>query len=149
MRQEQEQHLNARHAHRLSWLGVTLLACAVVAGLAAAPASAATSSTLQVACGNVAGPGGLIADIQAANASTAPSTIVLPKNCTFTLTTAMPALSGKSGDSDGLPPITARLTINGNGSIITRSQAGTPAFRILEVAPVRAFAFEPNEHHPR
>jgi hypothetical protein len=50
-------------------------------------------------------------------------------DCTYTLTKAF-----DSAAQDGLPPVARRLTINGSGSIIERSNTpGTPDFRIFDI----------------
>jgi hypothetical protein len=53
----------------------------------------------------------------------------LKENCIYVLTTAQ---SISNFGSTGLPPITQRLTIKGNGATITRAQSA-PSFRIFEV----------------
>src|SRR5262249_47558186 len=64
----------------------------------------------------------------------ASDTITLAAGTTFTLT----AVNNLANGSNGLPVIAANenLTLVGNGDIIERSTAaGTPAFRLFEVAP--------------
>jgi hypothetical protein len=77
----------------------------------------------------------LIAAIGSANGSAAADTITLAAGATFSLTAANNSVNGDTG----LPVIAAQggpLTIVGNGAIIERSAAaGTPAFRLLNVAP--------------
>jgi hypothetical protein len=75
----------------------------------------------------------LIADIHAANLQGGDNAIVLTANTPFTLTTVDNTTDGPTG----LPVIAGkgRLTIEGNGDTIARSQVvGTPAFRLLDVA---------------
>jgi predicted outer membrane repeat protein len=69
----------------------------------------------------------LIAAIESANAAGGGS-LNLTAGCTYTLESAQP------GTIDGLPPITAPITINGNNATITRSSnPSAPTFRIFEV----------------
>jgi predicted outer membrane repeat protein len=69
----------------------------------------------------------LIAAIKSVNAAGGGS-LNLAAGCTYTLESAQP------NTIDGLPPITAPITINGNNATITRSSnPSTPAFRIFEV----------------
>ena len=73
----------------------------------------------------------LISSITTANTSTRGATVTLPRGCTYTLTAANNATDGGTG----LPVITGKVTITGNGATIARSAAaGTPAFRIFDVA---------------
>ncbi|MDQ1366055.1 MAG: hypothetical protein QOE57_2097 [Acidimicrobiaceae bacterium] len=111
-------------------------------GLNAAPAAGATTTSVNVACANVYGPGGLIQAINTANRSSRPSTISLAANCTYPLTVARPALCCSLRDSDGLPAVTSEVTILGHGTptrpgaTIARSlAAGSHTFRIIEVGP--------------
>jgi hypothetical protein len=92
--------------------GVALL----LAGfLAAAPAQASTRGF--VPCNT----GKLIAAITAANAAGGGAINLAPR-CRYALTTAV-------GNGDGLPPVTARIAVNGNGATID----GTGAVRVFEV----------------
>jgi hypothetical protein len=75
----------------------------------------------------------LIADIHAANQAGGSNTIALVAGKTFSLT----AVDNTTDGATGLPIIAANdnLTIVGNGDTIARSTAaGTPAFRLLDVA---------------
>jgi hypothetical protein len=75
----------------------------------------------------------LTADIDAANATPEADTITLAAGKTFTLT----AVNNTTDGANGLPVIAAGedLTIVGNAAVIERSTtAGTPAFRLLDVA---------------
>jgi hypothetical protein len=75
----------------------------------------------------------LIADIDAANQTAEADTIELVAGATYTLT----EVNNTTNGATGLPSIAAGedLTIVGNGSTIERSTAaGTPAFRLFEVA---------------
>jgi hypothetical protein len=76
----------------------------------------------------------LIADIDAANLSGEANTIALVAGTTFELD----AVNNTTDGATGLPIIAANnnLTIIGNGDTIARSaSSGTPAFRLLDVAP--------------
>jgi hypothetical protein len=78
--------------------------------------------------------GDLIADINAANTAGGSNTITLAAGVRFTLT----AVDNTTYGATGLPVIAANddLTLVGNGAILERSSAtGTPAFRLLAVAP--------------
>ena len=83
--------------------------------LAAAPAQASTRGS--VPCSSAA----LIAAVTAANAAGG-GTINLAPRCHYALTTAI-------SDGDGLPPVTTRIAVNGNGATID----GTGAVRVFEV----------------
>jgi hypothetical protein len=78
----------------------------------------------------------LVADINAANASGGANTITLAANTKFDLT----AVDNTTNGVNGLPVISGakvadNLTIIGRGATIDRSTAaGTPAFRLLDVA---------------
>jgi hypothetical protein len=75
---------------------------------------------------------GLVAAIQTANGVAAGATVTLPSGCVYTLSTVRNATDGGTG----LPVITGKVTIQGNGATIRRSAvAGIPAFRILDVGP--------------
>jgi hypothetical protein len=76
---------------------------------------------------------GLVADINAANATGGSNTITLVAGKTFTIT----AVDNTTDGATGLPVIASgdNLTIVGNGDVIQRSTAdGTPAFRLFDVA---------------
>ncbi|MGQ0620779.1 MAG: hypothetical protein ACT4QA_12800 [Panacagrimonas sp.] len=109
---------------------------AALSGLFFLPAAPALAATITVANGGCT----LIDAITAANSNSATGsrtagngddTIVLPEDSTQTLTVANNILDGVNG----LPSITSAITIQGNGSTITR-QAGSPRFRIFHVASV-------------
>ncbi|GAB4106389.1 right-handed parallel beta-helix repeat-containing protein [Micromonospora taraxaci] len=72
----------------------------------------------------------LIAAIVRANAGDG-ATLRLAKKCTYTLTRSAPPPPVPFGPV-GLPIITQRVTIDGNGATIVRAASATP-FRILEV----------------
>jgi hypothetical protein len=119
----------ARRALQRQWrrsLGSIALLCA----LGQLPALAATINVDGVNCD-------LIDAITAANndgfaggcaAGSGADTIVLPPNSIHTLT----EVNNTPGEPNGLPTITSTITIEGNGSTITRDP-GAPEFRILEV----------------
>jgi len=85
--------------------------------LAAAPARASTVAS--VPCSSAA----LIAAINAANTAGG-GVINLTPRCHYRLTTPVP-----NGTGDGLPPVTTRIAVNGNGATID----GTGAVRVFEV----------------
>jgi hypothetical protein len=73
----------------------------------------------------------LIDVINIAKGNGQPDIINLAAGCTYTLT----AVDNVTDGPNGLPSITSRITINGNGATIERSSGmGTPAFRIFHVA---------------
>src|SRR6478672_2890033 len=72
--------------------------------------------------------GALIRAIEAANAHG--GTLALARHCTYDLTTPYAGV-------DGLPVITKRITINGNGATIQRNASAALAFRIFDVAGPR------------
>lgn len=80
---------------------------------------------------------GLIAAINNANANQDLDVINLSQGGTYTLTTINNA-NGWSGPN-GLPIITSRIIINGNGATIKRSIApGTPDFRVIYIGGATA-----------
>ena len=85
--------------------------------LAAAPAQASTGAS--VPCSSTA----LIAAVTAANTAGGGAINLAPR-CHYALTTAV-----SDGDGDGLPPVTTRIAVNGNGATID----GTGAVRVFEV----------------
>lgn len=123
----------ARRALQRRWrrsLGGIALLCA----LGQAPALAATI--------NVGGGCTLIDAITAANndaptggctAGSDADTLVLLAGSTHTLTAVNNSGSVYLYSPNGLPLVTSAITIDGNGSTITRD-SGAPQFRILEVA---------------
>jgi len=83
----------------------------------------------------------LIAAINAADAAGGVNTITLAPDKTFTLTTVNNTADGPNG----LPVIVAnnKLTIRGDGTTIMRSKAaGTPAFRLFDVASGASLTLE-------
>ncbi len=74
---------------------------------------------------------GLTAAITTANGTPGGGTVTLPSGCVYTLT----ATNNSTDGGTGLPVITGKVTLQGNGATITRSTAsGTPAFRVFDVA---------------
>jgi hypothetical protein len=73
----------------------------------------------------------LISAIKTANSTSGGGTVTLPTGCTFKLTTVNNTVQG----SNGLPVITNKVTVNGNGATITRS-SGAPNFRFFFVSSV-------------
>src|SRR6185295_15416795 len=59
-------------------------------------------------------------------------TIVLPANANLALSAVYARTYGQFGDPVGLPPITSRITIEGNGATIIR-QANAPDFGLMAV----------------
>src|SRR5215468_7937205 len=107
---------------------VVMGALVAFAGLPASVALAGTDTT--VPCfGPGGGAAGLVAAINAANA-TGGGAISLAPGCTYTLTAA--ASSGPLGPN-GLPRVTTPITIAGANATITRSSSSSQQFRILEV----------------
>ncbi|SCK15900.1 hypothetical protein [Streptomyces sp. WMMB 322] len=62
------------------------------------------------------------------DANTGGGSIVLARNCTYSLT-------APDNTDDGLPEITGKVRITGNGSIIQRAPSATGAFRLFHVTP--------------
>ena len=90
----------------------------LVTGVASAvPATAAPAATVSCASGQT----GLIAAVNAAN-SAGGGTISLASGCTYNLT-------APDNSENGLPVITTRVSVNGNGATVD----GNGAVRIFEV----------------
>jgi hypothetical protein len=107
---------------RRSWS--ILIVAALLGLLALATISMARADSHVIPDGDVAG---LIAAIDAANASGQPTTIVLAENGEYVLTT-------ENNPDNGLPVIVGSVTIEGHGATVRRSDAAnTPAFRIFQV----------------
>ena len=100
---------------KTAWgIGAALLVLAVV------PSTAAYAFTrVNVPCSS--GAAGLVAAVNAANGSGG-GTINLAWRCTYALTTA-------DNGENGLPVVTSRIAVNGNGATIS----GSGAVRIFEV----------------
>lgn len=102
-----------------------LAGTALTAAMPAAQAQATVSGpqTIIVPCSTSA----LVTAINTGNSLSA-ATLVLPGNCTYTITTPATA-------SDGLPVITGHISlVGGNNAAIRRSPVALTAFRILDVA---------------
>jgi hypothetical protein len=100
-----------------------MAAAPALAGLASLAPAQRVSADTAVACSSAA----LVSAINAANASSG-GTLVLQHGCNMKLTAPDNATDG----GNGLPVITASLSIVGNGATITRSSS--QAFRIFDVA---------------
>ena len=73
----------------------------------------------------------LVSAISLANITPGGGTVTLTSGCVYTLTSANNATDGGTG----LPVISGKVTVQGNGATIARSTAtGVPAFRLLDVA---------------
>jgi hypothetical protein len=102
-------------------VAIAAVAGPVLASLAFTPAALAAT----VPCS----ASSLIAAIKTANSTS--GTVTLTSGCVYTLTTRNNATNGGTG----LPVITKKVTVQGNGATITRSTAaGIPSFRIFDVA---------------
>ncbi len=97
-------------------------AVTVAAPAAQAQVTAGGMGRVRVACSTDA----LVAAINAANGHGG-ATLVLPANCTYSLTS--PAAAG-----DGLPLITASIGMLGGPSTVISRSTTAPAFRLLDVA---------------
>ncbi|MEW2260071.1 hypothetical protein [Streptomyces sp. NPDC047869] len=107
---------------RRSWPGrlLAVVGLAAIAGMLF-PALPAYAGSTHVPCSVQA----LVKAISAANASPGADTLRLERKCTYRLLTPNNA-------GNGLPTITSRITIDGNGATITRARSA-PDFRILHV----------------
>jgi Calx-beta domain len=129
-----------RLQHRMAW---SLAGAALLLALGQGVATAATI-TVTTDNPNIAADGqcSLIEAIVNANndAATFPECpagsgadiIVLPANTNVTLSAVFAKTYGQFGDSVGLPPITSRITIEGNGATIAR-QGNAPGFGLIFV----------------
>ena len=98
----------------------------VTVALSLGAARTAPAKTLPVACDAEA----LVAAISRANANGKVNNITLAPDCVYTLRSVQSNAKGPSG----LPAITGKMTISGNGAVIERSSdPATPPFRILFV----------------
>ncbi|HEV1997342.1 MAG TPA: hypothetical protein VGR61_04315, partial [Candidatus Dormibacteraeota bacterium] len=109
-------------------MALALTAKPVAVGLVALSPQVANAAGTVACTGNNATD---VAALKAAIVAAVPgSTITLVSSCVFTLTAA-----NSLGSDDGLPTISKKLVIEGNGATITRSaNLATPRFRILHVA---------------
>src|SRR5262244_3772258 len=134
------QHGGRRLQHRMAWsvAGAALL-LALGQGVATAATITVTTNDPRIVPD---GQCSLVEAIVNANndAATYPDcaagsgsdTIVLPANANVTLSAVFGNTYGQFGSPVGLPPITSRITIEGNGATITR-QANAPAFGLIFV----------------
>ena len=134
------QHGGRRLQHRMAW---SLAGAALLLALGQGVATAATI-TVTTNNPNIAADGqcSLTEAIVNANndaathadcpAGSGADTIVLPANANFTLSTVYGMTYAQFGNPVGLPPIASRITIEGNGAIISR-QGGSPAFGLIAV----------------
>jgi Putative Ig domain len=129
-----------RLQHRMAW---SLAGAALLLALGQSVATAATI-TVTTNDPNVIPDGqcSLIEAIVNANndaathadcpAGSGADTIVLPANGNVTLSAVYGLTYGLYGNPVGLPPITSRITIEGNGAVIAR-QGSAPAFGLMAV----------------
>src|SRR5215813_1834142 len=129
-----------RLQHRMAW---SLAGAALLLALGQGVATAATI-TVTTSNPNIAADGqcSLVEAIVNANndAATYPDcaagsgsdTIVLPANANVTLSAVFGNTYGQFGSPVGLPPITSRITIEGNGATLAR-QGNAPAFGLIFV----------------
>ena len=134
------QHRGRRFQHRMAWsLAGAALLLALGQGVAAAATITVTTNNPNIISD---GQCSLIEAINNANndAATFPDcaagsgadTIVLPANANVALSAVYARTYGQFGDPVGLPPITSRITIEGNGATITR-QGDAPGFGLIAV----------------
>src|SRR5207248_949460 len=113
------------HAARRKPRGGIMRGCRVVAGAAASllPAvSSADAATYHAACaGRTGSVPSLIGAIQTANLNSGPDVVRLGRRCTYELAAADNYWYGPNG----LPPIASDITIEGDGSTITRSSSAS------------------------
>ena len=107
----------------LQMAGIASAGSVMAALLTAMPAAADPPSSL-VPCD----PAALVSALTAANSAARGGQVLLTPGCTYTLTG--PA---SPGGEDGLPPVTAKVSVVGVGSTIARASTA-PAFRLLDVA---------------
>ncbi len=109
------------------WLRRLVASAAVATPVLAALAVAQPAAAAPIACTVT----GLAAAIKTANGAAGGGTVTLPSGCAYVLTAANNTTDGGTG----LPVITGKVTIVGSKDTIRRSTvAGTPAFRIFDVA---------------
>ena len=102
--------------------GAAVVASLAVPHAAAAPGSGRQVGATQVRCSAAS----LISAIKTANSGTG-GRLALAPHCTYHLTAAY-------SRQDGLPAITKRITVLGNGATIQRDASASGRFRILHVA---------------
>ena len=134
------QHRGRRLQHRMAWsLAGAALLLALGQGVGAAATITVTTNNPNIIAD---GQCSLIEAIVNANndAATFPDcaagsgadTIVLPANANVTLSAVYAKTYGQFGNPVGLPLITSRITIEGNGATIAR-QGNAPAFGLMAV----------------
>ena len=103
-------------------------AAALVVGMlgTTAVANAVTGDTVSVACGDVYGGSGLIAQIIEANSEGGLTTILLAPSCVYVLT------SQYDSTGSGLPNVTGDILLSGRFTTIARGTEA-PGFRIISV----------------
>jgi Ricin-type beta-trefoil lectin domain/Chlamydia polymorphic membrane protein (Chlamydia_PMP) repeat len=120
----------SRRTRRIA--AAAVLGAAVPGGLLTASAASAASGAAGALAATPCTVPALKSAITAANISG--GTITLPSGCTITLAAQDNATNGPTG----LPVITGKVTINGNGATIARKaatpSAPVPAFRLFNVA---------------
>jgi chitodextrinase len=126
IRSQLRRFLPGRGIHHLAVAGAVLAVGGGANLVGAQSASALSLVTLSVGCSTAS----LVSNISTANAFGG-ATLSLAPGCGYTLTAANNATDGGTG----LPVITAKDVMQGNGATITRSTAaGTPAFRLFDVS---------------
>ncbi len=105
-----------------------LISAAVLAGAALSNVGLVESANAAtVSCS----ASSLVSAISLANITPGGGTVTLTSGCVYTLTSANNATDGGTG----LPVISGKVTVQGNGASIARSTAtGVPAFRLFDVA---------------
>src|SRR5689334_10509705 len=125
--------------HRIAWsvAGAALL-LALGQGVGAAATITVTTTNPYVISGQCSLIGAIVnANNDAATFADCPAgsgadTIVLPANANITLSAVFANTYAQFGSPVGLPPITSRITIEGNGATIAR-QGNAPAFGLIFV----------------
>ncbi|MFE3455662.1 hypothetical protein ACFXJ8_42815 [Nonomuraea sp. NPDC059194] len=104
----------------------------MAAGLVAGAQGTAHAATIFVPCfGPNGGEAGLVNAINTANGNGVADTIVLSPLCTYTLNND----NNAPGSPSGLPAVSTKITITGNGATIRRDpDPDTPDFRVLLVS---------------
>ena len=115
---------------RIALLFVVLVVAGALAVLALASVpGVAVAVTFKAACSGTTGDvPSLIAAVGSANASPGPDTVALAPGCKY----ALSVVNNNWYGPNGLPAIASDITIEGNGSTISRS-AAAPTFRLFFV----------------
>lgn len=109
----------------------TGLACMIigVGASSVSAASTASAASFRASCAGTTGSvASLVAAIDSANAAPGPDTVSLGPGCTY----ALSSIDNYWYGPNGLPAISSPVTIQGNGSTITRGP-GAPSFRLFFV----------------